>query len=51
MAGGEALSRRTKQELYEQARELDIPGRSRMGKEELIDAIAAASSVPARVPG
>jgi DNA end-binding protein Ku len=33
----------TKAELEEQARELDIPGRSKMTKEELLEAIEAAS--------
>ncbi len=30
---------RTKKELYEQARKIDIPGRSSMSKEELIHAL------------
>ena len=43
-AGGKAgrkpdLSSRTKKELYEQARRLDIPGRSDMDKDELVRAI------------
>jgi len=33
------LSSRTKKELYEQAKELDIPGRSDMDKNELVQAI------------
>jgi hypothetical protein len=33
----------TKQELYERARRLDIPGRSRMTKEELAEAVAGRS--------
>lgn len=33
------LRSRTRQELYQRAQELDIPGRSRMNKEELIGAI------------
>lgn len=33
------LSSRTKKELYEQAKELDIPGRSDMDKDELVQAI------------
>jgi DNA end-binding protein Ku len=33
------LAERTKSELYERAQELDIPGRSGMSKEELIEAI------------
>ncbi|MDX6699319.1 MAG: hypothetical protein QOE65_2716 [Solirubrobacteraceae bacterium] len=48
-AGGEDVSRkggqaedyedRTKEELEERARELDIEGRSQMSKDELIDAL------------
>lgn len=49
--GGEDLSRRSKQELYERAKELDIPGRSRMSKEELVDALHAASSAPGHAHG
>ncbi len=30
---------RTKKELYDQAKELEIPGRSKMDKEDLIDAL------------
>lgn len=39
--GGKAESydERTKDELLERARELEIPGRSRMTKDELIDAL------------
>ncbi len=37
------LQRRTKEELYQRARELDVDGRSRMTKQELVDAIRAAS--------
>ncbi len=37
------LKKRTKKELYERARTLDIDGRSGMTKEELVDAIRAAS--------
>lgn len=40
---GSTLTKKTKAELYEQAQELDIPGRSSMTKDELIDAIRAAS--------
>lgn len=40
---GSALTRKTKAELYEQAQELDIPGRSSMTKDELIEAIRDAS--------
>jgi len=36
---GHALEDRNRQQLYELAREKDIPGRSKMGKWELIDAI------------
>lgn len=34
---------KTRQELYEEARRRDIPGRSRMGREELARAIRRAS--------
>ncbi|MFO7545846.1 MAG: Rho termination factor N-terminal domain-containing protein [Trueperaceae bacterium] len=37
------LERRTKSELYERAQALDIEGRSSMTKQELVDAIRAAS--------
>ncbi len=37
------LGERTKGELYERAQELDVEGRSRMTKQELIDAIRAES--------
>jgi hypothetical protein len=33
------LEDRTKQQLYDEAQRLDIPGRSSMGKWDLIDAI------------
>jgi hypothetical protein len=33
------LDQRTKDELYERAQELDIEGRSKMTKDELVDAI------------
>ena len=36
---GHALEDRNRQQLYEIAKEQDIPGRSRMGKWDLIDAI------------
>jgi hypothetical protein len=39
---GHNLEDRTRPQLYEEARRLDISGRSRMGKGELIDAIRAA---------
>ena len=38
--GGVDVEGSTKQELYERARELDVPGRSDMTKEELAEAIA-----------
>jgi hypothetical protein len=38
-APGRALEDRTRQQLYEQAKKEGIPGRSRMGKWELIDAL------------
>jgi hypothetical protein len=36
---GHALEERNRSQLYETAKKLEIPGRSRMGKWELIDAI------------
>jgi hypothetical protein len=36
---GRSLEDRTRQQLYDLARERDIPGRSKMGKWELIDAL------------
>jgi len=36
---GHALEDRNRRQLYETARALDIPGRSKMGKWDLIDAI------------
>ncbi len=36
---GHAYENRTRQQLYEVARERGIPGRSKMGKWELIDAL------------
>jgi hypothetical protein len=39
---GHALEDRNRQQLYELARKENIPGRSRMGKWELIDAIRKA---------
>jgi hypothetical protein len=36
---GHALEDRNRQQLYETARSMDIPGRSKMGKWELIEAI------------
>lgn len=38
---GHALEDRTREQLYEIARERDIAGRSKMGKWDLIDAIRA----------
>jgi hypothetical protein len=38
-AAGHALEDRNRQQLYELAKQRDIPGRSRMGKWELIDAL------------
>lgn len=38
-AGDETLASRSKQELYERAKELDLPNRSRMSKDELLAAI------------
>jgi hypothetical protein len=37
-SAGHALEDRNRQQLYETARKLEIPGRSKMGKWELIDA-------------
>lgn len=36
---GRALEDRNREQLYETAKKMDIPGRSRMGKWELIEAI------------
>jgi hypothetical protein len=36
---GRALQERTREQLYEQAKKEGIPGRSRMGKWELIEAL------------
>lgn len=38
-AGGSHLEDRTKDDLYDEAREIGISGRSRMNKAELIEAI------------
>jgi cation transport regulator ChaB len=38
--GGVDVVGNTKQELYERAKDLDVPGRSSMSKEELAEAIA-----------
>ena len=40
---GHDLQDRNRQQLYERAKELNIPGRSKLGKSELIDAIRRAS--------
>ena len=39
---GRALEDRTRQDLYEVAKQKDIPGRSKMGKWDLIEAIRKA---------
>jgi hypothetical protein len=39
---GRALENRSRQELYEVAKKKDIPGRSKMGKWDLIEAIRKA---------
>src|SRR5919106_619947 len=44
MAATTGLRERTKDELYELARELDIPGRSDMDKGQLVEAIEEESS-------
>ncbi len=36
---GHSYTERTRTQLYERARELNIPGRSKMGKSELIEAL------------
>jgi hypothetical protein len=41
-AAGHRLEDRNRQQLYETAQKLDIPGRSKMGKWELIQAIRKA---------
>jgi hypothetical protein len=41
-AAGHALEDRNRQQLYELAKDKEIPGRSRMGKWDLIDAIRKA---------
>jgi hypothetical protein len=38
---GRALEDRNREQLYETAKQMQIPGRSRMGKWDLIDAIRA----------
>jgi DNA end-binding protein Ku len=42
--GGDALERLSKDDLYERAKDLDLAGRSKMGKRELIAAIRKASA-------
>jgi cation transport regulator ChaB len=39
--GGVDVAGHSKEELYERAKDLDVPGRSQMTKEELADAIAS----------
>jgi hypothetical protein len=41
-SAGHDLEDRNREQIYEVAKKLDIPGRSKMGKWELIDAIRAA---------
>ena len=41
--GGVDAVGNTKQELYERAKDLDVPGRSTMTKDELVDAIQKAN--------
>jgi hypothetical protein len=41
-AAGRALEDRNREQLYEQAKRMNIPGRSKMGKWELIEAIRKA---------
>ena len=43
LVGGERLEEMTKEELYERARQAEIPGRSEMSKEELIAALENAA--------
>src|SRR5690606_3110540 len=43
-ASGRAAGEPTKQELYEQAKQAHVPGRSSMTKEELAEAVAQARS-------
>ncbi len=40
-AAGHALEDRNREQIYETAKKMNIPGRSKMGKWELIDAIRA----------
>jgi hypothetical protein len=41
-AAGRALEDRNREQIYEVAKQMDIPGRSKMGKWDLIDAIRKA---------
>ena len=42
--GRAGLERLSREQLYERAKEQDIPGRSDMSKEELVDALAGAAA-------
>ncbi|NLA35259.1 MAG: Ku protein [Actinobacteria bacterium] len=44
--GADDLEARSKSELYDLARDLDLPGRSSMTKDELVDAIRVAQATP-----
>jgi DNA end-binding protein Ku len=46
--GGDDVGDMSKDDLYEEAQRLDIPGRSKMTKDELADAVAAAGSKKGR---
>jgi DNA end-binding protein Ku len=39
--GGDGLSELSREELYERAKKADIPGRSQMSKEELVEALSS----------
>jgi hypothetical protein len=41
-SAGHELENRNREQIYEVAKKMEIPGRSKMGKWELIDAIRAA---------
>jgi DNA end-binding protein Ku len=45
---GNGASSMSKSELYRRAQELDIPGRSKMSKDELARAVAEAKGAPGR---
>jgi len=47
-AGGSDLAALSKSDLYERAAELDVPGRSKMSRQELEEALRAASSTRRR---